>query len=205
MNKTLATVCLCFVLSILGKYGLLAQTKGPNDTVKVYAFVTPQGDTIPGEYLPNVTVYTKVHPKWKKFWVEWTRLRNAVYVTFPYALAASKTIKVIEGELAGVSDKHKRREIIHAHERELKKQFGDKVTQLSIYQGKVLMKLIYRQTGNNCFEIIKEYKGGFNAGFWQSVAFLFGSSLKQAYDPEGEDKTMETIVKEVERMYGIRS
>ena len=63
------------------------------------------------------------------------------------------------------------------------------------------MKLINRQTGNNCYEIIKEYKGGFTARFWQTVAFVFGSNLKQPYNASGDDREIEMIVLEVERMY----
>ncbi len=66
------------------------------------------------------------------------------------------------------------------------------------------MKLINRQTGNNCYEIIKEYKGGFNARFYQTVAFVFGGNLKQPYDALNEDRVIEDIVMEVERMYGRR-
>ena len=79
-------------------------------------------------------------------------------------------------------------------EKDLKKEFADKVTNLSVYQGKVLMKLINRETGNNCYEIIKEYKGGFNAGFWQAIAFVFGSNLKQPYDAKGDDREIEKFV-----------
>lgn len=183
---------------------LKAQTHGAYDTIKVHAYVTPEGDTIPCGYFAQVFVYTKVSPKWKKYWAEWNRLRNAVYVTYPYAKAASKTINEINARLANVKDEGQRKAIIHSKEKELRQQFGDKVTQLSIYQGKVLMKLIRRETGDNCYEIIKEYKGGFNAGFWQSVAYIFGSSLKQNYDANNEDKVMEAIVKDVERMYGYR-
>jgi len=181
-----------------------AQT-GIYDTIKVGIYISPSGDTIPMGYMPTVTVYTKVNPKWKKYWVEWTRLRNAVYVTYPYAKAASRTIKEINIKLANVNDKEKRRGIIHSKEKEMKRQFADKLTQLSVYQGKVLMKLIYRETGDNCYEIIKEYKGSFNAAVWQSLAFVFGSSLKQNYDPNGTDKVMEAIVKDVEKMYGYKS
>ena len=67
------------------------------------------------------------------------------------------------------------------------------------------MKLINRETGNNCYNILKEFKGGFTARFWQTVAFFFGSSLKQPYDPNGEDAEIESIVKEVRRMYGYNS
>jgi hypothetical protein len=64
------------------------------------------------------------------------------------------------------------------------------------------MKLINRETNNNCYALIKEYKGGFSARFWQTVAWVFGSNLKQEYDPRGDDQEMELIVKEVARMYG---
>lgn len=64
------------------------------------------------------------------------------------------------------------------------------------------MKIINRETDNTCYEIIKEYKGSFSAKFWQTVAWIFGSSLKQDYDPKGEDEEMEQIVQEVARMYG---
>ena len=67
------------------------------------------------------------------------------------------------------------------------------------------MKLIYRETGNNCYEIIDDYKGFINAAFWQTIAVLFGSNLKQKYDPKGNDKDMEKIVIDVEKMYGYRS
>ncbi len=64
------------------------------------------------------------------------------------------------------------------------------------------MKLINRETGNNCYEIIKEYKGGVTARLYQTVAFFFDSNLKQSYNAETEDATIERIVKEVQRMYG---
>ncbi|HCL05534.1 MAG TPA: DUF4294 domain-containing protein [Chitinophagaceae bacterium] len=184
---------------------LQAQTRGPYDTVKVYAYITPEGDTIPESILPPVEVIGKLTGKWKRHWAEWTRLRNAVYVTYPYAIAASRIMNEINVKLERVSDKKQRRAIIKSREKELKRDFADKLTQLSVYQGKVLMKLIYRQTGNNCYEIIQEYKGGFNAAFWQTIAVVFGSNLKQNYDPYGKDLDMEKIVHDVQLMYGYKS
>ena len=61
--------------------------------------------------------------------------------------------------------------------------------------------VINRQTGNNCYDIIKEYKGGFDARFYQTVAFFFSSNLKQPYDAKGDDQAIESIVQEIERMY----
>jgi len=179
-----------------------AQEHGVNDTLKVYAFVTLQGDTIPYSYLPTVLVYTRLTSQMKKYWADWTRLRNAVYVTYPYAKAASRVMNEINAKLVHVTDRSARKTIIKSREKELKKEFTDKLTNLSIYQGKVLMKLINRETGNNCYEIIDEYKGFISAAFWQTVAVLFGSNLKQSYEATGKDHDMEMIVKDVEKMYG---
>jgi hypothetical protein len=64
------------------------------------------------------------------------------------------------------------------------------------------MKLINRQTGNNCYDIIKEYRGGFTARFYQTVAFFFGSSLKQAWDLHDKtDRQIENIVKEIDGVW----
>jgi hypothetical protein len=177
---------------------------GIHDTIRVEACVEANGDTIPCSELAPVWVYGKLTGVWKKRHAEWTRLRNAVYVTYPYALSASRIMNEINVELTDVTDKRKRKAIIKSREKDLKNQFSNKLKDLSVYQGKVLMKLINRQTGNNCYEIINEYKGHFSAAFWQTVALVFGSNLRQAYDPYDKDAMMESIVLDVERMYGAR-
>ncbi len=182
-----------------------AQQHGVYDTLKVFAYITPEGDTIPSSYLPPVLVNGRLKGKWKNYWADWTRLRNAVYVTYPYAKAASRLMIEINARLVNVTDKKQRKAIIKSREKEMKKEFTDKLTNLSVYQGRVLMKLIYRETGSNCYEIIDEYKGFITAAFWQTVAVLFGSNLKQNYDAQGKDIDMERIVKDVEKMYGYRS
>ena len=189
------------LLPVLFTFGAKAQT-GDFDTLRVYAMIDPNGDTIPYSILPPVSVFTQLTREQKKYWAEWTRLRNAVYVTYPYAIAASKIMNEINVKLVNVDNRKERRKIIHAREKELKREFTDKLTKLSVYQGKVLMKLINRQTGNNCYEIIEEYKGFMSAAFWQGVAFVFGSNLKQAYDASGKDRDMERIVRDVQLMYG---
>lgn len=174
---------------------------GPNDTILVYATVMPDGTLVPTVALPMVECVGKM-PGWmarqnKKM----TRLRNAVYVTYPYAREASRIINYISRRTLGMPEKN-RKDFIKQQEQELKEAFGDRITNLSVYQGKVLMKLINRQTGVNVYDLLKEYKGGLNARFWQTVAFVFGSSLKQPYDPKGDDAEMESYVLEVAHMYG---
>jgi len=192
------------VIIILGLSPVVSYAQQFSDTLRVEAYITPEGDTIPQSWLPTVQVDAKQTNYWRKYWKDWTRLRNAVYVTYPYAKSASKVISEVNAELVNVKDENKRKQIIKSRERELKKEFADKITNLSVYQGKVLMKLINRETGNNCYNLIKEFKGGLSAGVWQAVAYVFGSSLKQQYDPAGDDQELEKIVKEVQKLYGYR-
>ncbi len=203
-GKKILFFILFFFSSIISAQKTYAQEHGIYDTIRVSGCIETNGDTIPCSFLPDVTVYSKMTAKQRRYQAEWTRLRNAVYVTYPYAVKASIIMNQINAQLAGVTDKAKRKAIIRSREKDIKSQFADKITQLSVYQGKVLMKLIYRQTGNNCYEIIDEYKGSFNAAFYQTIAVIFGSSLKQNYDANGDDRAMELIVRDVEKMYGVR-
>ncbi len=177
---------------------------GINDTITSYAVIY-MGDTIEAKTLAGVFHTTRESRSQANARAEWTRLRNAIYVTFPYAKRAGLVFNDVNAHLANVSNQEERRKYIRTREKELKKEFADPLMNLSVYQGKVLMKLINRETGNNCYEIIKEYKGGFIARFYQTVAFFFGSNLKQPYDRNGDEREMEKIVQEVERMYGYRS
>jgi Domain of unknown function (DUF4294) len=175
-----------------------------SDTITSYAVIY-NGDTIEAKTLNPVYHRTRETRYQANRRAEWTRLRNAIYVTYPYAKKAGVVMNDINKKLANVTDKGERKKYIKTREKELKKEFADPLMNLSVYQGKVLMKLINRETGNNCYEIVKEYKGGVVARFYQTVAFFFGSNLKQPYDINGDEKEMEKIVIEVERMYGYRS
>jgi hypothetical protein len=125
-------------------------------------------------------------------------------VCYPYAKRAGIILNDINLKLSLIPNKRDQKKYIKSREKELKKEFSDPLTNLSIYQGKVLMKLINRQTGNNCYDIIKEYKGGVTARVYQTVAFFYNSSLKQPYEVQGRDSEIEKIVLEVEKMYTRR-
>ncbi len=175
---------------------------GTNDTVFVKAMII-NGEVLGGKELSEVFVWGGNPKDAAKYWAAWTRLRNAVYVTYPYARSAGIVMVDVNKHLESITGKSERKKYIKSREKELRASFTDKVTDLSIYQGKVLMKLINRQTGNNCFEIIKEMKGGFTAGFYQTLMFVVGSSLKQQWNPSEEkiDRQIESIVQEIDRMY----
>jgi hypothetical protein len=190
---------LCFWMA--GNHSAVAQQYSPNDTL-VVPIIIVGSDTMTYREMEMVFVFGKMTEEQKEKYRKWTRLRNAVYVTYPFAKKAGYIFNDINFNLQNIHDKKKRKAYIKSRESELKKEFADPLTKLSVYQGKVLMKLINRETRNTCFEIIKEYKGGVTANFWQTIAWVFGSSLKQQYNPAGEDEEMEGIVQEVARMYG---
>ena len=194
---------LIFVLIVSAKTNAAFAQAGPKDTI-LTAAVIYNGDTIEAKTLADVSVMTRLTQSQLNAIAKWTRLRNAVYVTYPYARRAGAVLNDINAKLTNITDKSARKDYIKSREKELKKEFTDPLTNLSVYQGKVLMKLINRETGNNCYEIIKEHKGGLTARFYQTVAFFFNSSLKQPYDPKGDDLEIEKIVLEVQRMYGYR-
>ncbi|HEX9509680.1 MAG TPA: DUF4294 domain-containing protein [Puia sp.] len=173
---------------------------GPYDTILVPAHVY-NGEILSSHTIEMTWVTKPMPPGMRKRYEEWTRLRNAVYVTYPYARKAGIILNEMNARLALLTSEGDRKSYIKSREKDLKREFTTPLENLSIYQGRVLMKLINRQTGNNCYDIIKEYKGGFTARFYQTIAFFFSSNLKQPYDPKGDDQAIEAIVQEVERMY----
>jgi len=173
---------------------------GPYDTITVPAKIYG-GQLLPANTIEYTWVHAPMPPAMRRRLEEWTRLRNAVYVTYPYARRAGMIMNEMNAKMALFTTEKERKAYINSREKDLKREFTKPLEEMSIYQGRILMKLINRQTGNNCYDIIKEYKGGFTARFWQTVAFFFSSNLKQPYDPKGDDQAIETIVLEVERMY----
>ncbi|MEY4113836.1 MAG: hypothetical protein RLZ76_529 [Bacteroidota bacterium] len=174
---------------------------GQHDTLWV-PYIVYEGDTMTYKVMDQVNLFGKMTDEQRAYLKKWTRLRNAVYVTYPYAKKASYIINDVVRNLDKIQDAQARMKYLSTREKELKKEFTEPLTALSVYQGKILMKLINRETRNTCYDLIKEYRGGFTARFWQTVAWVFGSSLKQDYEPKGPDAEMESIVLEVARMYG---
>jgi hypothetical protein len=198
---SIKSMLLVFVVLLTAKSSTLFAQAQSKDTI-LTAAVIYNGDTIEAKTLDGVFVFGHLSAAQVNANAKWTRLRNAIYVTYPYARRAGAVLNDINLKLTNVTDKTARKDYIKTREKELKKEFTDPLTNLSVYQGRVLMKLINRETGNNCYEIIKEYKGGLVARLYQTVAFFFDSNLKQPYDASGDDAEMEKIVLEVQRMYG---
>lgn len=189
----------------LGKLSTAQQrlTKGPNDTIIVRAIVV-DGDTMPHHWVREVFIKEKM-PKWlvkkvreqRRLQEEYSRLRQNVYYVYPYAVQAAFILQDVDSMLHTLNSKDAKKIFKERKEQELNKRFKHELTEMSTTQGQILVKLIARETGKPCYQIVKELKGGFNAGIWQTVALIFDNNLKNKYDPQGDDAAIESIVQEI--------
>lgn len=187
---------LCSVLA-LAAIPAQAQPRG-NDTIMLGGIIVGN-DTFAMVYLDDVYKTAKLPRKFARQRARYDRLRYNVHKVYPYAIVAAEVLKDVDVNLEKYKDdKKKRKEYLNSVEKELNRRFKGELEDFTITQGQILVKLINRQTGKNCFGIIKELKGGFSAVVWQSLALLFNNNLKREYDPEDRDKDIEAIVAELE-------
>lgn len=125
-------------------------------------------------------------------------LRNVKKV-YPYAKLAGQKLREYEVVLKAAPNDRERRKIMRKAEDELNAKFGSEIKKLTYSQGKVLIKLIDRETGNSSYSLLQELRGKFTAFLWQSLARIFGYNLKVKYDPYGEDAQIEDIVQQIEK------
>jgi hypothetical protein len=114
---------------------------------------------------------------------EWDRLVNGILVVYPYARECAYKIKEIDAETAKLDRRIDQKKLLRTKREELVKNYSSKLKELSNYQGELLIKLIYRETGRTSYDLIREYESGFTAGFWQTLSRLDKMNLKDTYDP----------------------
>ena len=156
------------------------------------------GDTVPVIDLQDIYVYTEYVFKNKRHYEQWTRVKYNVKKVYPYAILAAAKLKEYDLILAKMPNEKMKKAYLRVCEKDLKHEFEDELKDLSINQGRVLMKLIDRETGKTTYEIVKEMRGGFQACMWQAIARIFGNNMKDDYEANTEDIMIERAVKIVE-------
>ena len=153
-------------------------------------------DTIYFDSIRASKVYSKLPRQKGKEWRKYYRLVHNFSKAYPYALVAKKLVIEADSTIAARNLKGvKREKYIAQVQAELFEVFEGQMRSLTVSQGALIMKLIDREVGKSSYSIIKGYKSGIAAGFWQGIAKIFGSDLKKPYDPEGEDAKTEELVK----------
>jgi hypothetical protein len=192
------------VLAVLFSFVCLAQDVeqniNPNLPLRVPAIIY-EGDTIPYIILPAVTCVTARKFKNKRDAARWTRLLYNVKKVYPYSILAAARLKEYDRILATIKGENEKKKYMKNVEKNLQDEFAEDLKNLTITQGRILIKLINRQTGKTTYDIIKEMRGSFSAFMWQSLASLFNSTLKEDYDAKGEDKAIEDAIWLIENGY----
>jgi len=160
--------------------------------------VIVDGDTVPVIYLDQVYVWGSKSFKNSVEARKWDRLVRNVKVAYPYAKLAGIKFEEYNRKIALVSSEKEKKRMMKQAEDELQAQFGSELKELTFTQGKILLKLIDRQTSNSSYDIVREFRGRFMAFFWQGIGKLFGYNLKTKYDPLKEDADIERIVLMIE-------
>jgi hypothetical protein len=181
------------ILFILFTFNSFAQQE---DLIVVGGTIN-NGDTIPVVQLREVTILN-----WQGLSTQearkMTRLMKNVKIVYPYARLAGIKLGEYEEILAAAPDDNARKKIMKQVEDELEAEYGKELRELTISQGKILLKLIDRETGSSSYDLVADLRGEFRALFYQTFARFFGLNMKIRYDPEGEDKEIEYIVRLIE-------
>jgi hypothetical protein len=185
----LISICLIVITSAFSQ---------ENKPVVVYGkIIEGSSDTIPMIMLREVTIFS-----WKKTTRSeerrLTKLMKNVKIVYPYARLAGIKLEEYSEILAQAPDERSRRQIMKQVEDELDAEYGQELRELTVSQGKILLKLVDRETGNSSYDLVTDLRGEFRAVFYQTFARFFGLNMKLRYDPEGEDSEIEMIVKMIE-------
>ena len=157
-----------------------------------------QGDTIPSLRMPVLYVFKPLNFKSEKKRREYNRLVRNVKKTLPIAKEVNRAIIETYEYLQTLPDEKARQKHLKLVEKSIKEQYTPVMKKLTFSQGKLLIKLVNRQTDSSSYELVKAFLGPFKAGFYQAFASLFGASLKKEYHPEDEDAMTERVVLLVE-------
>lgn len=177
-----------FILMIGFLFGELKAQPPKGDTLVGYRlpYVVHDNDTLPIYVLEDTRVEEKLEETDIKKQKEWNRMLYDVMKTYPYAMAVANKLQRIQKDMDTLDRNKDKKRYLKSEEDRLKTEYTKKLEELSPRQGKILALLISRQTGRTSYDLIKEYKNGISAFFWQSVAGFYGVSLKATYDPNDE-------------------
>lgn len=176
-----------------------------NDSLTVHDFeilssTEFDGDTLAHSMIKEVVIL----PEYRKD-LNWfqkrkhARLIKNLKKVYPYSQLAKQMLDTLVAELDNFETDKEKREFVKELEQELKAEYEDDLRRLTITQGKLLIKLVDRETGSSSYDLVKEFRGSVSAVFWQTLARIFGSDLKSKYDAEGEDALIEFYIDLIER------
>ncbi len=186
------SICILLLITIPEMFGQQA-----NPIVVVAKVI--DGDTIPVVSLSEVKIYSFTIPHTRRAKRKLTKLIKNVKRVYPWARLAGIQLRRYDKMLMAAENDKERRKIMKQAEKEINENYGEDLKKLTFSQGLILIKLIDRETGSTSYSLVQELRGKFSAFFYQAFARIWGYNLKVKYDPEGDDKQIESIVRMIER------
>lgn len=156
------------------------------------------GDSIMYMEMSNVYVYPPPSFKNKRQQVRYMRLVRNVKTVLPIAKEVNQIIIETYEYLQTLPDDESRKAHMKNVEKSIFKEYKPRMKKLTYSQGKLLIKLIYRECNSSSYDILRAFLGPVRAGFWQAFSSVFGASLRKEYDPDGVDRLTERVVLMVE-------
>jgi hypothetical protein len=176
--------------------------KGKTDTLpdKFYLLqeVERGGVKMPEVEIKEVTISARPGSSRKSEYRKYERLIYNIKKVYPYALMVRVKLNQVNEDLKNIRDEKERKKYIREFEKNVFGEYEDDIRDMTISQGRLLIKLIDRETQNTSYALIRDYRGKFTAAFWQGIARIFGTNLKEEYDAFGEDVLIEAIITEIE-------
>ena len=160
--------------------------------------VLDKGDSIQYVELNKIYVYPQLTFENERQRMEYNRLVYNVKKVLPIAKEVNKIIIETYEYLQTLPDKKSRDEHMKRVEADIKREYTPRMKKLTYAQGKLLIKLVYRETSSSSYQLIQAFLGPIRAGFYQAFAWFFGASLKKEYQPNGVDRLTERVVLQVE-------
>lgn len=200
MLKWILYISLFFLpaLSLSGQDTVLHRIDSVGDRIFILENVTRDGETLPEIELDEISVVKKVGLKERFQWWRYQRLVHNVKKVYPYALVVREKFTEINDTLQQIEGDKNRKEFLKDYEADLFGEYEDDIRHMTLSQGRILIKLIDRETRNTSYQLIRDYRGSLTAFFWQGIARIFGSNLKSEYEPDGEDYLIEKVIYEIE-------
>jgi Domain of unknown function (DUF4294) len=192
-------VIFLFVTDVTGQKDTLKQK---NDTLQDRFYflqnVKRDGITMPEVEIKEVTVVARPGSAGRNEYRKYERLIYNIKKVYPYALIVRIRLNQVNEELKSITSEKERKNYIKDVEKDVFAEYEDDLVNMTITQGRLLIKLIDRETQNTSYSLIREYRGKLTAAFWQGIARIFGSNLKEEYDAYGDDALIESIIREID-------
>ncbi len=158
-------------------------------------------DTIIQVQVKDIWIYPERKFKNKRQQQNYSRYVAKVKKVYPLALEARILLDKYEPHYYALESKRERKKLMKTLEKELLDKHKEELKKWSISDGKILLKLINRETNRSAYSLIENFRGEFSAVFWQGIARLFKNNLKDGYDPDNEDRLLEEVVRKIESGY----